>query len=366
MNSSRRILICPLEWGLGHAGRMIPLAERLRELGNEVIFAAGEKHLAFIRTELPFAETVIFPGFRPRYSRWLPQYLAMLLKTPALIFHTIREHYRLKGIIKECRIDIVISDNRFGLWNRNVRTVYVTHQPLIPLPKALRFLEPAGKMLHFWIIRKYDFCFIPDLPGDTNLSGRLTHGFDLPLNVRFIGILSRFVSSGCEETRLSSDPDYRNVVILSGPEPQRSILKEKLAALLKKRDEKSLFLEGRPEDGNISATSGKLTFIKHPDRETMAGLIRSCRNIITRPGYTSVMELASLGRSALLVPTPGQTEQEYLAEYLSGKGWFVTAPQSELNDDLKISGDAVRNLPDLVNESKILLDKALAGLLLKE
>ena len=115
-----------------------------------------------------------------------------LFKTPLLLFHIFREHFRLKRIISEYSIDIVISDNRFGLWNRKIKTVYITHMPLIPFPKPLQFLEFIGISLHRVIIRKYSFCFIPDLPGEINVTGRLSHGIRLPDNVRYIGILSRF------------------------------------------------------------------------------------------------------------------------------------------------------------------------------
>ena len=140
MNKVKNILICPLEWGLGHAARMIPLARKLREMNNNIIIASGEEHLALFRTELPGLTYINFSGFRPGYSRYFPQYMTLLLKTPLLLYHIILEHFRLKKIIREHSIDIVISDNRFGLWNKEITTVYVTHMPLIPFPGPVRFL----------------------------------------------------------------------------------------------------------------------------------------------------------------------------------------------------------------------------------
>ena len=192
MNKKYNILICPLEWGLGHAARMIPLARKLREMNNNIIIGSGEEHLALFRNEVPGLSYIKFTGFKPGYSSFLPQYLTLLLKTPLLLYHIIREHFRLKKIIREHSIDIVISDNRFGLWNRNITTVYITHMPLIPFPKSLRFLEFIGILLHRAVIKKYSLCFIPDLPGELNVSGRLSHRIKLPDNVRFTGILSRF------------------------------------------------------------------------------------------------------------------------------------------------------------------------------
>ena len=246
LNKSYNILICPLEWGLGHAARMIPLARKLRDMNNNIIIGSGEEHLSLFRNELPGLSYFKFSGFKPGYSRFLPQYIALLLKTPLLLYHVIGEHFRLKKIIREYAIDIVISDNRFGLWNRKVKTVYVTHMPLIPLPKPLRFLEYFGILLHRAVIKKYSLCFIPDLPGELNISGRLSHGIKLPGNVRYIGILSRFISDG---PSLQENPVKfkHNTVILSGPEPQREILKQKLSRLLKEQAPPTVILEGRPD-----------------------------------------------------------------------------------------------------------------------
>ena len=203
MNTRHNILICPLEWGLGHAARMIPMARKLLDMNQNVFIASGEEHLNLFRKELPGLTYIDFPGFKPGYSRYLPQYIPLLFKTPLLLFHIIREHYRLKRIISDYSIDIVISDNRFGLWNRKIRTAYITHMPLIPFPKPFQFLEFIGIRLHRFIIRKYSLCFIPDLPGEINLTGRLSHGIRLPENVRYIGILSRFPVKDQPATRES-------------------------------------------------------------------------------------------------------------------------------------------------------------------
>ena len=248
---------------------MIPVARKLREMNFNVIIASGEDHLALFRNELSGVSYLNFKGFKPGYSRHLPQYLYLLFKIPELIYHIIAEHNRLKKIIADNKIDLVISDNRFGLWNEDITTAYVTHMPLIPLPKPLRFLEPVGRYLHRKIIEKYTFCFIPDLPGDTNLTGRLSHGFKLPDNVRFAGILSRF--SDIEEA--VSDPLKlrHNTVILSGPEPQREILKQKLIVILKDKEPMTLMLEGKPGKRGEIERKGNIAFYNHLPASRMKG-----------------------------------------------------------------------------------------------
>lgn len=364
MKKRYNILICPLEWGLGHAARMIPMAMKLRDMNNNIIIGSGEEHLALFRNELPGLSYIKFTGFSPGYSRFLPQYLVLLLKIPQLLYHIIREHILLKRIIREHAIDIVISDNRFGLWNRKVTTVYVTHMPLIPLPKPFRFLEFFGILLHRAIIKKYSICFIPDLPGELNLSGRLSHGIKLPDNVRYTGILSRFL---LDFPSLQKDPVkfHHNTVILSGPEPQKDILKQKLTNLLKEHYPPTVVLEGRPDKMKEIARSGNIYYYNHLPSSEMKDMITGSESIITRSGYTTIMELVSLNCSALLIPTPGQTEQEYLAEYLAEKGWFSTVSQAEIKAGMSLTLNKPAWSGEIIEQSSRLLTEALEELLEK-
>lgn len=362
MNKPLNILICPLEWGLGHAARMIPVARTLLQMDHNVLIGSGEEHLSFLRDELPNLKYIDFPGFKPRYSSIFPQYLALLFKIPVLLYHIILEHQRLKRIIKEYNIDIVISDNRFGLWNNDITTVYITHQLLIPFPEKFRFLESSGRRLHNAIIRKYSFCFIPDLPGEINLTGRLSHGFKIQKNVRYLGILSRF--DNIDEPASGDHMNFsHNTVILSGPEPQREIFKQKLTAILKDKEKKTVIFEGKPGIGGEITPIGNLTFISHLPPDRMKAIIKSSDLIISRSGYTTIMELVSMNCSALIIPTPGQTEQEYLAGYLAEKGWFSTVPQNKLSENLQLANINKFPQTDIVSQSEVLLHKALEELL---
>jgi spore coat polysaccharide biosynthesis predicted glycosyltransferase SpsG len=363
LENSKNILICPLEWGLGHAARMIPLAKKLCELNNNVFVASGEKHLDLFRAETTGITLIGFPGFSPTYSRHLPQYLAMLLRTPLLLYHIIREHQELKTLISRYNIDIVISDNRFGLWNSKAKTVYVTHLPRIPLPKPFRLLEWTGVLLHRAVIRKYDYCFIPDLPGELNLSGRLSHEIMIPGKVKYIGILSRFSDTKPSEIHFNYP---HNTVILSGPEPQRGILKKKLEERLSGEETDTVFLEGKPGLMTEAKRSGHLIYYNHLPAAAMRELLTSSTCIISRSGYTTVMDLAAIGCSALLIPTPGQTEQEYLAEYLSGKGLFQTTTQDKIKDVRLTDTRKIGGSEEIIKQSEVLLSAALSDLLEEE
>jgi spore coat polysaccharide biosynthesis predicted glycosyltransferase SpsG len=357
------ILICPLGWGLGHAARMIPVASRLKDLGHRIFFGAEEKHFAFLRSELPDTRLIKFPGFDPGYSFFLPAYMIILLKIPLLVCHTVREHYKLKQIIRDHSIDILISDNRFGLWNKSIKTVYVTHMPLIPFPKTFRFLEFTGIKIHNAIIRRYSLCFIPDLPGSVNISGRLTHLCKLPDNIRFIGILSRFLRSGTDST--ANNFTFRhNSIIISGPSPQSDILRNKLVKVLKNRQPLTVILCGKPEGSSEMVRSDNILYYDHLPSSAMKEVLIHSDNIIARAGYSTIMDLICLGKSALLIPTPGQTEQEYLAEYLSGKGWFSSISQRDITKDLILSRTTFPyRTEDIIEQSRLLLDKALNEML---
>jgi UDP-N-acetylglucosamine:LPS N-acetylglucosamine transferase len=342
---------------------MIPLVEKLQERQNNIFIGSGRELQAYFKNELQGIIYVDIKGFNPGYSLILPQYIALLLKTPLLIYHIIAEHFRLKRIIQDHKIDIVISDNRFGLWNRKIKSVYVTHQLVIPFPENFKYFEWIGVLFHRFFIKKYSLCFVPDLPGELNVSGRLTHNVRLTDNIRFIGILSRFENTVTTQERKAR---FRhNTVILSGPEPQRGILRQRLIDILKHREPPTVILEGKPGSSTETSRSENIISYNHLPADEMQDMITGSSGIVTRSGYTSVMELISLNCSALLVPTPGQTEQEYLAKYLSAKGWFSTVSQSRLNADIILPLGKVLQTSEIIDESRKLLEEALDELLNK-
>lgn len=363
MDKKYKILICPLGWGLGHAGRMIPVISGLRDRGHHILIGAEDKHFAFFNSELPGSDLIRFPGFKPAYSRFLPVHIVLFFQIPILLYHTVHEHFKLKKIIRDNSIDILISDNRFGLWNKNIRTVYVTHMPLIPFPGIFRSFEFIGIRLHRAIIRRYTLCFIPDLPGAMNLTGRLTHDLRLPENSRFIGILSRFMSM--DPGKAMNDSGFsHNCVIISGPPPQSGILRKKLIRVLQNRQPETIILGGKPEKSSEMTRSGNIIYYDHLSSEPMRKVILQSENIIARAGYSTIMDLICLRKSALLIPTPGQTEQEYLSRYLSGRKLFSYMSQKEINDDFRFPGPRSTEWSDnITTRSRIFFEKALNELL---
>jgi len=332
-----RILICPLDWGLGHATRCIPLIRALKDAGAEVVIAADGPQFILLRNEFPDNELIEFPGYNIKYSKRGNVGLKLIFTSPGLVLRIISEHFRLKSLIKEYRIDAVISDNRYGLWNKKVRTAFITHQFNIIAPSYLGFTEPLLRHATRYFARKYDESWIPDVEGEHNLSGKLSHGFKLPENTIYIGLLSRFDF----RPTILPGKQYDIVAIVSGPEPQRSIFEDKLLKQLPYDGKKCLIVRGIPGNTTITSLRSNLDKADHLTSEQMYSILSGKPVVISRPGYSTLMDIAFTHNKAILVPTPGQTEQEYLALHLMEKRIYYCCKQE--NIDLEKAFGALDN-----------------------
>ncbi|NOX86093.1 MAG: glycosyltransferase [Chlorobi bacterium] len=323
MPSPKTILVCPLDWGLGHATRMVPVIEALLDQGARVILGADNRPLSFLMQRFPGCEFVKLPGFTPVYPKDGSMALAMLKSFPQMRTAANKAHELLQKIISEKQVDIVISDNRYELHSENAYCIFITHQLDIATPGITAPARPIIRGIINQYIRKYNELWIPDFEGEPNLSGKLSHIKNMPVNnYHFIGPLSRFI--GIKAETPAEEPDI--LVLLSGPEPQRTILEELLISQLTDTGKKAMILQGKPEETPERHT-GNIKLIPHLPDEKMAGLIKSAKLIISRPGYSTIMDLAVLGKKAVFIPTPGQTEQEYLAERFKREKNFYSEPQ---------------------------------------
>ena len=336
MKTPRRILISPLDWGLGHASRIIPLINRYIEQGDNVIIAGSGLSLSLLKKQFPTLESIEIPSFKMKYSAGKSQVWAVAKAFPRLIYYSIREHSALKRIVKEENIDFIISDNRFGLYHKTVPSAYITHQLLIKLPKGWAWLEPFVAFVHRCIINRFTECWVPDFEDmSESLAGELSHPAKLPRNVKYIGILSRFsercipywrenIITDCvlaySQNSSLLTPNSSLLTILSGAEPQRTMLeKELLMSLQEDQHENIILVQGKVEAEQKVGKVGKVTVYNYMSTEELQEYILKADKIICRSGYSSIMDLYALGKlqNATLIPTPGQTEQEYLAEYIS-------------------------------------------------
>lgn len=305
----KKILVAPLEWGLGHAARCVPVIHELLRQEADVIIAADRGPLAFLKKEFPALEFIRLPGYNISYpGKNENMAVTMALQIPNILAKIREENRTLRNIIKEKKINGVISDQRFGLYTSQVPCVYITHQVMIKSP----FFENILYTIHKNFIDKYTQCWIPDYASGENLSGDLSHRFPLPANGKYIGPISRFDSPALNQNTVNAN--YKYMAILSGPEPQRTLLEKKILSELKKEGSPALIARGNAE-GNALYTDNNVEIHDHFGTGDMLKKILASEVIISRSGYSSIMDLALLKKKAILIPTPGQTEQEYLAEY---------------------------------------------------
>lgn len=305
-----RVLIAPLNWGLGHATRCVPVIRNYLAQGDEVILAADGGPMVLLKSLFPELHCIELPSYAFKYNRGKSQVTAMMCSIPGIIRGIIAEHRWLHQVSKNEHFDLVISDNRFGLWNRKLRTVYITHQLMIKMPSGLKWLEPVAWLIHRFIILRYDECWIPDFEHQPSLSGDLSHRYPLPRNARFTGPLSRFSGLSSQEQPIGT------LLLVSGPEPQRQLFEDYLLVNLSSFKKPVVLVRGLPNTGQLPGRKDLSIFNHLPDKE-LAALITGAEIIICRSGYSTIMDLAALGclHKAQWIPTPGQTEQEYLAGY---------------------------------------------------
>jgi hypothetical protein len=264
-----------------------------------------------------------FEGYEISYSRRKWSFiLKLLLQLPAVFYKVLREKRWLNQIVEQYHIDAVISDNRFGMYSGKIPSVYITHQLFIKT--GSRFSEKIAQKIHYHFITKYSACWIPDQENE-GLAGKLSHPTILPPKARYIGPLSRF------KPIVHSDYIYDLLIILSGPEPQRTIFEDLLLGQINELKEKIIFVRGLPAATEKPANFNQVIIENHLPADELNRLLAESRLVLCRSGYTSVMDLSVLQKKAILVPTPGQTEQEYLAEYLLRKQYFYSQSQENFS-----------------------------------
>lgn len=326
MSDEKKIVIFGvLNWGLGHATRSIPLIKALQRHGFEVVLASDDGAADLLKEEFPQLIFEELPAYNIRYGNSL--WLSMALQLPKIVEVSRRENKSLKKLVKKYRPIGVISDSRFGFYSKKVPSVYVSHQLKLMTP----FMRKLISARHHSFIAKYNECWIPDVKEKGGLTGEMGHSLKPDVPCRYVGWLSRFQASAAELPK-----KYRACAILSGPEPLRTQLEEKLLHQFAGLSGEFLLIRGTAEAVACEA-SPNVKVLDLASSEEIREYISASEIVISRSGYSSVMDYAALGNNALLIPTPGQPEQEYLARYLLSRGYFYYAAQEFLNleDDLE-------------------------------
>jgi UDP:flavonoid glycosyltransferase YjiC (YdhE family) len=327
------VLVCPLDWGLGHATRCVPVIRELLLQGVEVVIAGDGQGMNLLAEEFPHLKQEYLKGYQINFSKRLSVCSYLLLNIPRLITRIIKEHFQLRSLIRKTNASAVISDNRYGLWNKGIYTVFITHQPNIIPPTGLNFIKPALRYITRSFIRRYNECWIPDEETETGLSGKLSHGFMLPGNVRYIGPLSRFENEMKEQQKHQAKTieGYDIVGIVSGPEPQRTQFEKTLYEQFSVSSLKCLLVRGKLEEQDKPVVLNNLTIINHARASQLYQVLLNSKVVICRGGYSTLMDLSFTGNRSICIPTPGQSEQEYLAGLAALNGYTVNCHQKEFN-----------------------------------
>ena len=308
--ASGLIVYAPLDWGMGHTTRSIPIITTLQNLNYKVIIACKSSQKKILSAAFPDLVFKELRGYSITYGRsgWFTT-LKIILQIPKILTNIKFEKRWIDQIVTETKPDFIISDNRYGFYNSQVKSILITHQLQIKTGLG-KWIDKLVQKQLYKTLQHFSNCWVPDFEDSTiNLAGVLSHPDNLcPIPVTYIGGLSRL------RTCVNEKKNDTILCLLSGPEPQRTLLEMKIlqeAPLIKR---KIILVRGVTEQVPSISSSPNVTIFNYLDTIELSNYLCEAEFVICRAGYTSIMDFARIGCKALLIPTPGQAEQEYLAE----------------------------------------------------
>jgi uncharacterized protein (TIGR00661 family) len=325
-NGLPRILVAPLDWGLGHATRCIPVIYELLQQNTDVWLAGEGAQEFLLKKEFPDLPFLHLRGYRVKYGKSGLGLVPTIFRQVPSILRTIRqENEWLKDVVKEYQFDAVISDNRYGLYHKSIPCVFITHQLEIKNPFG-KWIESILQKRNYRFINRFTECWIPDEEKENGLAGQLSHPVAMPsIPFRYIGILSRLKKKNSEGKK------NHLFISLSGPEPQRTLLENKIIHSIGHYNGTATIVRGLPGKTTLIPSTNDIRFYNHLPTEEMNKEMQRAEYMISRCGYSTVMDIVTMGKRSILIPTPGQTEQEYLAKYLTEKKIAFCISQNEFD-----------------------------------
>lgn len=325
--AGKKLLVAPLDWGLGHATRCVPIIRELLNLDCKIWLAGEGAQEKLLREEFPSLPFLPLKGYRIEYGK-TGLTGKLLLQIPSILRSVKEENKWLYEQVNKYGFDGVISDNRYGLYHKNLFSVFITHQLCIKSAIG-KWSEGFLQKWNYKFINRFNECWVPDDKGESNLAGELSHPDKLPaIPVKYIGALSRFSSHSVSEDRGIKD---HLIIILSGPEPQRTIFENKIIDQVINYPGTAIIVRGLPAEKNIIPSTNTILFYNHLSSEELNNEAMKAEFIISRSGYSTVMDIAALQKKSILIPTPGQTEQEYLARHLMNKRFAFCVSQNNFS-----------------------------------
>jgi hypothetical protein len=317
MLSGRHIFFAPLDWGLGHATRSVPLIRKLSE-NNRVTIGMTPGTAVILREEFPDAESIQLPSYDIHYARVIPPWAGVIMRAGSILRVRRSERTALERIIAERKIDIVISDSRYGLFSEKAQSILITHQLFLRTPFANSIAQAFNRS---WVSR-FSAVWVPDYADERiSLSGGLSHGEHYHHDVNYIGPQSRLSR---DDTPVASD----FLFLLSGPEPHRTAFERAIREVARRLPGRKILVRGTAD---VTDQDHDLIVHDLPSRKTLSQLLTGATTVVCRSGYSTLMDLHHIRpERCVLVPTPGQPEQEYLAEYWEKKFGSRRVKQKDL------------------------------------
>ena len=312
---NQQILISPLDWGFGHTTRCIPIIKRLLSQNNIITFAGNKTQTNFIRKEFPTIKTVFINGYNITLDSKKSTYLQITSQLFTITKAIKSEFAWVKNFVTNNKVDLIISDNRYGFRHHVIPSIFISHQLNLQVPK---FKALVNKKLSAFI-NKFNTCWIPDNPS-INLSGELSNPSQLTIPFQHIGIQSRF-------TKTNDLIKYDYLVIISGPKPENFNFLTQINNLFLNTS-KSIAVASPIE--SLSKNQNIDYFIT-PSTQDLNRLINASTHIISRSGYTTLMDIYKLEKKGLFIPTKGQFEQEYLAKTIKQNNFTFINDLSVIN-----------------------------------
>ena len=328
--NQNKVLVAPLNWGLGHATRSVPIIRLLLENNFTPVIASDGIALTYLKNEFPQLQTVELPSYNIRYAKHAFLTKWKLFFSVFSILSAVKKEQKIIAELVETNTFCgIVSDNRFGVRNSKIPSVYITHQ----LKVFSGFTTFLTTYIHKRIFSKYDVCWVPDATSGLKLAGDLSVSKPNNFKVTYLGNLSPLKFKNVQNK-------YDVTIVLSGPEPQRSILERKLILKFSKYKGRVLLIRGDVQHRKVMEQREGIEIVNFLNSFELEEVLNSSDLIVARSGYSTVMDLAKLRKKAFFIPTPGQPEQEYLAAYLEQIkiAPFVIQEQFDINCLSKVSG----------------------------
>jgi len=328
----KSVCISPLDWGLGHATRCIPLIRAFESLNYKIYIASEGKHEVILKEACPGATFLSLRGYRIWYTKKRVFFIpGIILQIPKIIWSVFNEYFWLKNVAKKYSFDLVVSDNRFGFFHKKIKSVFITHQLALQTP--FNWSTRLNQIITYKILKSYTACWVADMTPPNHIAGVLSNPTILPsIPVWYMNCLSRLQEG---HTNFLKKENTENAIhflgIVSGPEPQRTLLENILWEQGNKLGLRFTVIAGLPDQKLYNKISHTGTLYHHLNGEDLLNEISKATFIICRGGYTTLMEMIPFNKKLIFIPTPGQTEQEYLGKYWQSKKWAICFSQAEFN-----------------------------------